>query len=44
MINIPKIIQKVLVTFVVEDELSVEGLFNVDRKVKDYTIKMIYGE
>ena len=42
--DIPKIIQNVLDTFVIEDELSVEGLFNVDKKVKDYTIKLIYGE
>ena len=42
--DIPKIIQNVLDTFVIEDDLSVEGLFNVDKKVKDYTIKLIYGE
>lgn len=42
--DIPDIIQKVLNNFKIQEKMSVDGLFAVDRKVKEYTKKLIYGE
>lgn len=42
--DVADIVEKVVDNYQIQDELSVDGLFAVDKKVKEYTTKLIYGE
>ncbi|MBR1998870.1 MAG: 1-deoxy-D-xylulose-5-phosphate reductoisomerase, partial [Akkermansia sp.] len=42
--DIPDVIEKVLQSYQIKEQMTVDGLFAIDRKVKEYTKKLINGE
>ncbi|MBE5748723.1 MAG: 1-deoxy-D-xylulose-5-phosphate reductoisomerase [Clostridiales bacterium] len=42
--DIPNVIEKVLQNYEINEQMTVDGLFTIDRKVKEYTKKLINGE